>query len=149
AAGGLATTCFERIAASPAAATALKLLVVQHRMHETLMAFPSESMYEGRLVAAPDVAAHRLEDLPGVVADPLRPGPLVFVDTAGKGWGETRSGDAPSPGNPGAAARVAAEVRRILSRGLPPADLAVIAPYDAQVRLLRDALAPELGRGLE
>src|SRR5581483_11809451 len=105
--------------------------------------------YAGRLVAAPEVAAHVLEDLPGVQPDPLRPGPLLFVDTAGKGWEEERSGDDPSTRNPGQAARVAAEVRRLLGRGVAPTDVAVITPYDAQVRLLRELLGPERGRGLE
>jgi ATP-dependent RNA/DNA helicase IGHMBP2 len=41
------------------------------------------------------------------------------------------------------------EVRRLLSRGVAPADVGLITPYDAQARLLRDALQPELQAGLE
>lgn len=145
---GLGTTLFERLARAEQG-DLLRLLVVQHRMHEQIMAFPSRSKYEDKLVAAPAVAAHRLEDLPDVRPDPLRPGPLVFVDTAGKGWEDERAQDDPSTRNPGQAERVALEVRRILSRGLPPGDLAVIAPYYAQVRLLRDLLRPEQDAGLE
>jgi superfamily I DNA and/or RNA helicase len=106
-------------------------------------------MYEGRLVAHPSVRAHLLEHLEGVCADALRPGPLVFLDTAGKGWAERRGGDDPSTDNPGQAERVASEARRLLSRGLSPSDLAVITPYLAQARLLRERLAPELAQGLE
>jgi ATP-dependent RNA/DNA helicase IGHMBP2 len=137
ASSGLARTLFENLAA--AEPDAVRLLVVQHRMHQEIMAFPSASKYGGRLVAAPEVAAHRLEDL-GVLPDPLRPGPFHFVDTAGKGWSDERGDDDPSTRNPAQAARVAAEARRLLARGLPASDLAVIAPYDAQVRLLRDEL---------
>lgn len=142
----LATTFFERILRGAPGAAAV--LVVQHRMHAELQAFPSASMYGGRLVAAPEVAGHRLEDL-GVAADPLRPGPLVYLDTVGKGWIEERADDDPSTSNPGQAERVAAEVRRLLGRGLAPADAAVIAPYDAEVRLLRELLAAEVDAGLE
>jgi superfamily I DNA and/or RNA helicase len=105
-------------------------------------------MYGGRLVAADTVAGHRLEDL-GVAPDPLRPGPLVFIDTAGTGWNEERDGDDPSTSNPAQAERTAAEVRRLLGRGLAPGDAAVITPYHAQARLLRELLAPAVQAGLE
>ena len=139
---GLGRTLFERLVGEAV------MLEVQHRMHRGLMAFPSASKYGGRLRAATEVEAHRLEELPGVQPDPLRPGPLVFVDTAGKGWEEVRTEDDPSTSNPGQAERTAAEVRRLLSRGLPAADLAVITPYYAQARLLRRLLAQEAS-GLE
>ncbi|MGE0711958.1 MAG: AAA domain-containing protein [Planctomycetota bacterium] len=142
---GLGTTLFERLAAR--APEAVRMLEVQHRMHEAIMAFPSARMYEDRLRAAPAVAAHVLEDL-GVAPDPLRPSPLCFVDSAGKGWEEERRADDPSTRNPLQAERTAAEVRRLISRGLPARDVAVIAPYDAQVRLLRDLLAAERAAGL-
>ena len=144
AAAGLGRTFFERLAErSPPS-----LLVEQHRMHRAIMAFPSQSMYGGALVAAPAVAEHRLEDL-GVAPDSLRPGPLVFIDTAGKGWSDERGEGDASTRNPGQAARTAAEARRLLGRGLHPTQLAVITPYDAQVRLLRDLLAAERDAGLE
>lgn len=146
--GGLGVTIFDRLLAR-AGADAVRMLTVQHRMHEALMAFPSTMLYDGRLVAAPHVARHRLEDLPGVAADPLRPGPLVVVDTAGKGYAEALPGDDRSTSNPDQADRVAAEVRRLLGRGLAPSECAVITPYDAQARALRDRLGRELAEGLE
>jgi superfamily I DNA and/or RNA helicase len=117
-------------------------------MHRAIMAFPSRSMYGGALVAAPEVATHRLEDL-GVAPDPLRPGPLVFLDTAGKGWSDERGEGDASTRNPAQAARTAAEARRLLARGLAAGGLAVITPYDAQVRLLRDLLDAERDAGVE
>ncbi|HBQ11948.1 MAG TPA: hypothetical protein DEF51_12645, partial [Myxococcales bacterium] len=143
--GGLGTTFFERLSDEGSATT---MLEVQHRMHEVLMRFPSEQLYEGKLRAHEAVAQHGLGDL-GVADDPLRPGPLVFLDTAGKGWTERRAVDDPSIDNPGAAARVIAEARRLLSRGLADADLAIITPYLAQARLLRDGLSDRLTEGLE
>ncbi len=145
---GLGTTLFERLAERHGDKV-LRMLEVQHRMHADLMRFPSESMYGGKLVAAPEVAARTLADLPGIAPDPLRPGPLVFLDCSGKGWTEERSEDDPSTKNPGQAERVVLEARRLLARGLSPEQLAVITPYEAQARLLRDALRDSVEAGLE
>lgn len=144
---GLGTTLFERLAERRPAA--VRMLEVQHRMHEDLMAFPSAALYDGRLRAHPSVARQRLEELPGVVADPTRDAPLVFVDTAGTGFDEQRAADDPSTRNPEMAARVAREARRLLRRGLAPRDLAVITPYEAEARLLRAHLADARAAGLE
>ena len=145
--GGLGSTIFDRLAEA-GRGDLLRMLVVQHRMNEAIMAFPSDRWYGGRLVAAPEVAAHRLEDR-GAAEDPLRPGPLVWVDTGGKGWEERRVGDDPSTSNQGQGERTAAEVRRLLGRGVAVGDVAVITPYDAQVRLLRGLLEAEVRAGLE
>lgn len=147
AAQGLSRTMFEALDAQDRAAF-VRMLVVQHRMHETLMRFPSDSMYGGALAAADEVRAHTLADL-GIAPDGLRPDPLAFVDTAGKGWDERRAGEDPSTSNPQQAERTAAEVRRLLSRGVALTDIGVITPYDAQVRLLRARLETEWRAGLE
>ena len=136
------------------------MLEQQHRMHAAIMEFASRTMYGGKLRAAPAVAAHTLEEL-GALPDDARPGPFVLIDSAGKDWTERRGSggqangestehdDAdPSTYNPGHAERVAAEARRLLSRGLAPQDVAVIAAYDAQVRRLRQLLAAERASGL-
>ncbi len=143
---GLGRSLFEVLAERwPEAVT---MLTVQHRMSEALMAFPSASMYGGKLVATPEVAGQRLEDL-GVTLDPGREGPLHYIDVAGRGWDEQRPEDNPSTSNPQQAERTAQEARRLLERGLPARDLAIITPYQAQARLLRDLLRPELARGLD
>jgi superfamily I DNA and/or RNA helicase len=146
--GGLAQSLFERLAERHGD-DVVRLLDTQYRMHAALMRFPSDSMYGGRLLAAPEVASRELSELPGVRADPLRPGPLVFLDCAGKGWSDEQSPKDPSTRNPGQAERVVREVRRILERGLVASELAVITPYEAQARLLRDALRERLDEGLE
>jgi ATP-dependent RNA/DNA helicase IGHMBP2 len=145
---GLAVTIFERLEAR-LGPESKALLTVQRRMCAELMTFPSDAVYQGRLIADPSVATQRLEDLPGVAPDPLRPGPLCFIDTAGRGHDEARSADGPSLQNPGQADRTAREVRRLLSRGLAPADLAVITPYDAQARALRVLLPDAVAAGVE
>ena len=158
----LGSTVFERLASTAAGLDSTVLLEQQHRMHEQIMTFPSRSMYDGRLRASADVALHELSDL-GVTADPLRPRPLWLVDTAGKDWLEQRTdfdpGGSlnnmpsfqfdPSTFNSGNAERVAAEARRLLSRGLAPTDIAIIAAYSAQARRLRELLKVERAAGLE
>jgi ATP-dependent RNA/DNA helicase IGHMBP2 len=144
---GLGRTLFERLAERRA--ETLTRLRVQHRMHAAIMAFPSASMYEGRLEAAPDVATRVLTDLAGVAEDPLRPGPFVFVDTAGTGWTESKNEADPSTFNPLQAARTIREVRRLLARGLSARDIAVITPYEAQARRLREGLREARAAGLE
>ncbi|MFT3924589.1 MAG: AAA domain-containing protein [Myxococcales bacterium] len=143
---GLASTWFERVATMQPELVAL--LRVQHRMHETLMHFPSQSMYQGQLLATPSVAQHTLEEL-GMRPDSLRPGVLVFIDSAGRGWEEEHASNDPSSRNPQQAERAAAELKRLLRRGLAPDQVAVITPYEAQARLLRSLLAEERGQGLE
>lgn len=153
----LGSTVFDRLARGNAV-----MLEQQHRMHEQIMTFPSRSMYDGKLRAAPDVARHELADL-GIAPDPLRPKPVWLVDTAGKDWLEQRTdfdpGGSlnniptfsfdPSTFNTGNAERVAAEARRLLSRGLAPTDLAIIAAYSAQARRLRELLKAERAAGVE
>lgn len=142
--GGLGTTVFERLAARHGA----HMLTVQYRMPTALMRFPSRTRYGGRLQAAPIAADRRLSDL-GIAEDPLRPGPLVLVDTAGKGWDEAVDPETGSVANPGQAERAAAEVRRLVSRGLRPSDIGLLTPYRAQRRRLRALLAEECLSGLE
>lgn len=143
---GLGTTIFERLReAKPEAA---KMLEVQHRMNEEIMRFPGQQTYSGKLTAHPAVARHVLQDL-GYQEDPVRFGPIVLIDTAGKGWEEVRDEDDPSTSNPEQASRTAAEVRRILSRGVPARDIAVITPYRTQVTVLRSLLEQERDAGLE
>jgi ATP-dependent RNA/DNA helicase IGHMBP2 len=145
---GLQVTLFEALAAR-SGDRLVRMLSVQYRMHEALMRFPSESLYDGKLCAAPEVAGRKLEDQPGVTCDPQRSGPWHFIDCSGKGFAERREGDDPSTSNPGQAERSAREIRRLLSRGLPPEQIGVITPYLAQARLLRDALRDAVEQGLE
>lgn len=132
---GLGTTLLERHAGDAV------MLEVQHRMNETIMHFPSRTSYDGRLIASPQVAHHRLEEI-GVAHDPIRESPLIFIDIAGKGWDDAREGEGGSSFNVGSAERVAAECRRLIGRGLSPDAIAVITPYRAQVARLRPLLPP-------
>lgn len=124
-----------------------RMLTIQYRMHGKIMAFPSAELYEGKLVAAEAVKARLLKDLPYEVEeteDTIEP--LIFFDTqggdfpekseeedvdkkAGKGMmGESRS-------NEMEAALVKLHVQNLVDAGVKPEDIAVITPYNAQVRL--------------
>ena len=124
------------------------MLTVQHRMSDALVAYPSASMYRGRLVSAPANRARSLADL-AVREDPSRDAPFIFLDVAGRGYEEARETEGKSVRNPEQADRVAREARRLLERGVPPRELAVIAAYDAQVRLLRARLVEARALGVE
>lgn len=115
-------------------------LDVQYRMHEAIMTFPSGEFYEGTLQADATVRGHRLCDLPGVASSPLTESPVEFIDTAGAGYEEEKEPDGESRLNPQEAGLVRRKVEALLSTGLAPSDIAVIAPYAAQVRRLREEL---------
>jgi superfamily I DNA and/or RNA helicase len=115
-------------------------LDVQYRMHEAIMSFSSREFYEGSLHADASVCSHRLCDLPGVRAGPLTEGPVQFIDTAGASYDEEIEPDGESRRNPQEGALVARKVRALLEAGVPADGIAVIAPYAAQVRLLRELL---------
>jgi superfamily I DNA and/or RNA helicase len=117
-----------------------RLLRVQYRMHDTIMTFPSLELYGGELAADPSVSSHLLRDLPGVAAGPLTETPVEFIDTAGAGYDEELEPDGESRLNRQEADVVVHKVRALLEAGVAAADVAVIAPYAAQVRLLRERL---------
>jgi ATP-dependent RNA/DNA helicase IGHMBP2 len=132
---GLGVTLFEALQEAHGERIG-RMLEVQHRMHEAIMAFPSRALYDGRLVAHPSVAHHTVEGRP----------PLQIVDAAGKGWAEERPEGSESLRNPGEAERVVREVQELIASGLRPDEIGVIAPYGAQVALLRSLLPDD---GLE
>ena len=60
------------------------MLNTQYRMHEKIMRFPSDELYESKLVAADGVKARLLKNLPYEVKeteDTVEP--LIFFDTQG------------------------------------------------------------------
>ena len=137
--GGLAQSMPERLLSLLGPAISRRLSV-QYRMHESIMGFSSAEFYESSLTADPRVARHRLTDLPGVAATALTEVPLEFIDTAGGGYDEELEPDGESRRNPQEAALVARKVQELLEAGVAPGDIAVIAPYSAQVRLIRECL---------
>ena len=105
------------------------------------MDFSSREFYDAELEAHTSVQQHLLTDLPGVDETPITESPVDFIDTAGASFDEELEPDGESRLNRQEATLVVHKVRQLLDAGLPPADIAVIAPYAAQVRLLREQLA--------
>ncbi len=145
AAQGLSLSLLERVMRADEGGLARRL-TVQYRMHADIMDFSSRMFYVGSQVAHPSVQAHVLSDLPGVAATPLTTVPVHFVDTAGAGHDDEPETDGDSRLNPGEAHVVLTMVDSLLAAGVSAADIAIIAPYAAQVRYLRDRLnhQPEL-----
>ena len=136
---GLSVSLMERLVALHGPAIC-RLLTVQYRMHAAIMGFSSAEFYDGELIADESVIGHRLCDLPGVEAGPLTETPVQFIDTAGASYDEELEEDTESRLNRQEAALAAKKVRELLAAGVSPSQVAVIAPYRAQVRLLRDLL---------
>ncbi len=117
-----------------------KMLNVQYRMHQDIMSFSSDVFYEGNLQADETVRTALLADLPQVTSAPLTTTPIHFIDTAGASYDEEQEPDGDSRMNPLEAELVIKKVDELLACGVSPADIAVISPYSAQVKLLRDRI---------
>ncbi|RXN00564.1 DNA-binding protein SMUBP-2 [Acipenser ruthenus] len=125
----------------------VKMLTVQYRMNHAIMQWASEQMYAGRLTAHSSVEGHLLKDLPGVIPNEETSIPLLLIDTASCGLFELEVEDEQSKGNPGEVEIVAAHIQALSEAGIKAKDIAVIAPYNLQVDMLRQQLShkhPEL-----
>ena len=145
---GLRETLFEKcIKRQPATA---RMLTVQYRMHEQIMAFSSEQFYGGQLEAHPSVRYAGLDAYDESFAPDL---PVEFLDTAGLGFLEITIPESRSTANPEEADLLLKRLTQLLQL-LEPYDQAeheqnhdqdrltigVIAPYRAQINYLKDAI---------
>lgn len=122
-----------------------KMLNVQYRMHQDIMTFSSDVFYEGNLQADDAVRTALLTDLPQVTSTPLTTTAIHFIDTAGASYDEENEPDGESRMNPLEAELVIKKMDELLGCGVSPTDIAVISPYSAQVKLLRDRIKhPEI-----
>lgn len=142
---GFNISCMERLI-ERFGGDVFRRLKVQYRMHEQIMNFSSMQFYEGDLIADVSVKQHVLDDLKHVTPSEITSPVLEFWDTSGAEWHEELEPDGLSKRNRKEAAWVVQQVRGLLDAGLKEKDIAVIAPYAAQVRLLRNRLQ---ARGLE
>lgn len=115
-------------------------LRVQYRMNEAIMRFSSREFYEDHLQAHVSVVDHTLSDLTSERLPEWCRVPLTFVDTAGAGWQEEVEPDGMSRLNKSEGAFIIDRVNELIAVGLDAAGIGIIAPYAAQVRLLRDLL---------
>jgi predicted RecB family nuclease len=113
-----------------------------YRMHSGVCRFISTAVYEGRLGSAPATELHRVirEEQPALVPEETG---VVWVPVSHDGC--TQSSDEECE-------TIAAIVRELLRRSvvgrtgverrMTPADILVVAPFNLQVRRLREALGP-------
>ncbi|KAK4699743.1 hypothetical protein P7C70_g6514, partial [Phenoliferia sp. Uapishka_3] len=125
------------------------MLTTQYRFNEKIMAFPSEALYDGKLIADESVKGRVLSDLEGVEVDEDLDEPVVFIDTAGAAMYERKqSADEASLGsesksNENEAALVIEYVNQLLAANVPPTAIAIVSPYNSQVSLLASLIHVE------
>ncbi len=129
---GLSVSLFERLLEEHGPKVK-RLLKEQYRMNRVLMEFPSTQTYGGQLRAHPSVSDRVLEL-------GLETPPLLFLDTAGKGFDESKAPGTESLRNEGEAELIITRARALLAAGLPPQELAIISPYRAQAAFIREQL---------
>lgn len=134
---GLGVSLFERLLKDHGDAVK-RMLKEQYRMNAEIMAFPSEKTYGGELRAHPSVASRTLQPL---LTSEVDAPPILFLDTAGKGFDEQKEEHSQSLFNEGEAKLVEARVKELLAAGMNPRELAVITPYSAQARFLRERVS--------
>ncbi|XP_029438093.1 DNA-binding protein SMUBP-2 [Rhinatrema bivittatum] len=139
AAKGLSLSLMER-ALQKCGDSLMKMLTVQYRMHRAIMQWASQEMYSGQLAAHQSVADHLLKDLPGVASTEETGIPLLLIDTAGCGLFELDVEDEQSKGNEGEVRLVGSHLQALIEAGVKAGDVAVIAPYNLQVDMLRQHL---------
>ncbi|XP_007256031.3 DNA-binding protein SMUBP-2 [Astyanax mexicanus] len=142
AAKGLSVSLMERLI-QKYGDSVVRMLTTQYRMNIAIMQWASEQMYQGRLTAHPSVEKHLLKDLAGVAHVEETSMPLLLIDTAGCGLNELEDTDEQSKGNQGEVDIVSVHVKALTEAGVHAKDIAVIAPYNLQVDLLRQKLSNE------
>ncbi|XP_026562472.1 DNA-binding protein SMUBP-2 [Pseudonaja textilis] len=139
AAQGLSLSLMERLI-QKCGDRVVKMLTVQYRMHQAIMQWASTEMYDGHLSAHCSVAQHLLKDLPGVAPTEDTSIPLLLIDTAGCGLFELEVEEEQSRGNPGEVQLTGLHIEALMEAGVKAKDVAVIAPYNLQVDMLRKHL---------
>ncbi|KAJ4376240.1 hypothetical protein N0V83_001523 [Neocucurbitaria cava] len=147
----LETTLFDRLLALHGSPIK-RMLTTQYRMHEKIMRFPSDELYDSKLIAADIVKDRLLKHLPYDVEDTEDTRePLVFWDTQGGDFPEKTENDAVAKGSKGMslgdsksneaeAALVNMHVGNLIGAGVKAEDIAVVTPYNAQLALLAGML---------
>lgn len=137
--GGLAVSLMERLMLEHGTNISRRL-TTQYRMHRAIMDFSSQEFYDSELAADDSVEGHVLADLPDVEPGPLTAFPLQLIDTAGANYDEEPETEGASLLNRQEAELASRKVQQLLAAGVAASGIAVIAPYAAQVRLLRSVL---------
>ena len=136
---GLDVSLFERLFFSSGSEN-ITSLRVQYRMNSEVQDVPSRLFYEGKLIAAQEVANRRLTVTgkikgPDYIREIIDPdAPVVFVDVQGGfDTGKARSEEA----------EMACEIAMALvGAGVSSEEIGIITPYRAQQSMIRQKLSP-------
>ena len=115
------------------------LLNVQYRMNEAIMKFSSNYFYDGKLVSGPRIGDRILTDINEVETSDWTTFPVFFIDTHGFDFEETSTDDE-SKENLGEAECALKVIEMLASLNVATHNIAVISPYDGQVRLFKSLL---------
>lgn len=107
------------------------MLETQYRMHPHIMKFSSDYFYEGKLEVAPEILLRDKE---------LEGARFEFIDTAGCGFSEKVKKETLSTYNEEEAKLIIQLLSKSITEGQR---VGIIAPYKAQIELLRDLLHAE------
>ena len=133
--GGLECTLMERVVANKP--STVSLLKVQYRMHEEIMKFPSQRIYNGELQAAPEIRYRGILDWDT---------PINWIDTSDMDFKEEFIGETFGRINKAEADLLLQELKayinriggkRVLEERI---DFGIISPYKAQVQYLRNKI---------
>lgn len=140
----LELTLFERLLESHGSKIKT-LLNTQYRMNEVIMRFSSDYFYDSKLICGPGVGDRLLKDLDGVERNDFTLYPVIYIDTQGYDYEEITTSDE-SKENKGEAQCAVDCVEILISSNMDPSSIAVISPYDGQVRLLKSMLYPKYSK---
>ncbi|TIC20686.1 P-loop containing nucleoside triphosphate hydrolase protein [Wallemia mellicola] len=133
------------------------LLSVQYRMHDMIMKYPSEAMYNSKLTAYEAVSKRTLMELPNVADNDTEKdevelsSPLVFIDTDGYDFFERIDSEELKKGaveegskyNENEVEIIKRKVQDLVHAGVRDSQIAIITPYQAQVGHLNNAVKPQ------
>ncbi|TIB79466.1 hypothetical protein E3Q23_00058 [Wallemia mellicola] len=133
------------------------LLSVQYRMHDMIMKYPSEAMYNSKLTAYEPVSKRTLMELPNVADNDTEKdevelsSPLVFIDTDGYDFFERIDSEELKKGaveegskyNENEVEIIKRKVQDLVHAGVRDSQIAIITPYQAQVGHLNNAVKPQ------
>ncbi|KAF5750201.1 DNA-binding protein SMUBP-2 [Tripterygium wilfordii] len=132
---GLGRTLFERLTYLYGDEIT-SMLTVQYRMHELIMNWSSNELYNSKIEAHPSVAGHNLFDLEDVKSSCSTEPTLLLIDIAGCDM-EEKKDEEDSTMNEGEAEVAMAHAKKLVQSGVQASNIGIITPYAAQVVLLK------------
>ncbi|XP_078153290.1 DNA-binding protein isoform X1 [Carex rostrata] len=132
---GLGTTLFERLS-HLYSDKITSMLTVQYRMHDLIMTWSSQELYQNKITAHPSVAAHTLYELDDVNKSSSTEPTLLLIDTTGCDM-EEKKDEEESTLNEGEAEVCVSHAKRLVESGISASDIGIITPYNAQVVYLK------------